>query len=626
MNRTHPENAAWVRLAGYTVLAAYLYIFNEWLFVITMPAYLNSWSLARKIELYLLSSALLAGAGCLLLGLLYLLRCLPGLSGRGGWLLPAATAIPAFLAASLALMMVDNFAYTMLRTGIVSTVGAWRAAFALLFACFLVYFYRKYRRGSAQARPAGGQRSYRRWLAPGLGGLLLLSFAIPMATNPLGPGSADLTGGMALQKRPNILFITSDGLEAGHMSLYGYERDTTPSLRRLAETSLVAENAFTNAGRTALTGRYATATRILYTPYILQGDEAYLHLPGILRSAGYHTEQFSYPYYADLYSLNLLNGFDRANGRTFNRDHLLPRLANYLPLDFPYYMRVAYNRFSDRLLHIFFLKRMANANNITARNPTEAMDGGPQVEAFIRMLDEPGSRPFFVQMHLLGTHGPNFHFQEQVFSKGQDPATYKEWAPDFYDDSILGFDQKLAQIIQALQARGLYEDTLIIIGSDHAREWSTTQRLPLLIHFPGGEHAGRIRANVDNLDIAPTVLDYLGVPPPAWMQGRSLIDRAPLADAPLFIASAIFPDEMPIPLWVTWMRQPITAFHPFETLDVIYCERWYTLKLVEGTLAQGPVEGSTAPCQADGVTEAQVRAWMDAHLEENGYPPQGGGK
>ena len=89
---------------------------------------------------------------------------------------------------------------------------------------------------------------------------------------------------------------------------------------------------------------------------------------------------------------------------------------------------------------------------------------------------------------------------------------------DYYDDAILSFDQYAGEVIDSLKASGEYDNTILIINSDHAMQYRMEERIPLIIHFPGDDHAGRISQNVQNLDIAPTILDYLGMAEPAWMR------------------------------------------------------------------------------------------------------------
>ena len=152
-------------------------------------------------------------------------------------------------------------------------------------------------------------------------GFIFVTFLITFRGNT-GIASLDPVKQAGETHYPNILLITGDGINASHTSLYGYERDTTPTLKALAATSLVAENAFPNSSNTMsgllsiYTSKYPTQTRVLYAPDILKNADAYQHMPGILKSLGYYSAQFTHAYFADAYSMNMLSAFDIANGRT----------------------------------------------------------------------------------------------------------------------------------------------------------------------------------------------------------------------------------------------------------------------------------------------------------------------
>jgi arylsulfatase A-like enzyme len=62
-----------------------------------------------------------------------------------------------------------------------------------------------------------------------------------------------------------------------------------------------------------------------------------------------------------------------------------------------------------------------------------------------------------------------------------------------------------------------------VINSDHASQWKITERVPLMIRFPKSAVKGRVAANVQLADVAPTMLSYLGVRIPTWMDGQSLL-------------------------------------------------------------------------------------------------------
>jgi arylsulfatase A-like enzyme len=91
------------------------------------------------------------------------------------------------------------------------------------------------------------------------------------------------------------------------------------------------------------------------------------------------------------------------------------------------------------------------------------------------------------------------------------------------NDSILNFDTQVGEIVDALIKKDLFNNSIIIIGSDHGQKWTISNRIPLIIHFPKGEYSGKVEVNAQNLDIAPPILDYLGIDIPIWMQGQSLI-------------------------------------------------------------------------------------------------------
>ncbi len=163
--------------------------------------------------------------------------------------------------------------------------------------------------------------------------------------------------------QPNILLLTSDGVNAENMSVYGYRRDTTPFLKELAQTSLVAENALTNAGKTYgsilsfYTGKNPVTTGVIFTPNILKGADSYQHLPGLLRSAGYRTVEITTPHYADAYSMNLLDGFDEVNGQSMSSAALTGHFKPLSPLSpWPISFTKPATRITARLGHIFYLK------------------------------------------------------------------------------------------------------------------------------------------------------------------------------------------------------------------------------------------------------------------------------
>jgi arylsulfatase A-like enzyme len=172
------------------------------------------------------------------------------------------------------------------------------------------------------------------------------------------------------------------------------------------------------------------------------------------------------------------------------------------------------------------------------------------------------------------THGDTFEPSRQIFSTGQAVEDQEPWSVDFYDDSILEFDRKIGALIEDLRKQGLLDKTILVIGSDHGERWDQLQRLPLIIRFPNGQHSSRLRANAQNLDIAPTLLDYLSVPQPDWMRGESLIS-GDLEQRPIFgVSSQGQEPDQDGEFAVNWDKVS-APFYQFGEVTLIYCQRWY---------------------------------------------------
>lgn len=78
-------------------------------------------------------------------------------------------------------------------------------------------------------------------------------------------------------------------------------------------------------------------------------------------------------------------------------------------------------------------------------------------------------------------------------------------------------------MINELIEEGSYDNTILVIGSDHGQRFTTNKKIPLIIHFSNNEFSGVVFSNVQNIDIAPTILDYLHIHRPPWMSGESLL-------------------------------------------------------------------------------------------------------
>ncbi len=214
-------------------------------------------------------------------------------------------------------------------------------------------------------------------------------------------------------------------------------------------------------------------------------------------------------------------------------------------------------------------------------------------------------QPVFVHVHMMGTHGPKFYPRKQLFSRGEEQS--QNWMTDYYDDAILDFDRYVKTVITALSKSGKLDNTIVVIYTDHNMKYHTTQRIPLMIRFPNGEYAGRLRNNVQNLDIAPTLLDYVGVPVPAWMEGWSLLKGEPPKDRPIF--SAVTGNTDP--------NHPKPPFYQMGIVGLVVCNRWYEFNTVKNILTTSNVIGHTAPCdEASPIKPDEARNRLLEHLQQ----------
>ncbi len=600
-----------VILAGW---ALYAYIFMEWLFLATMPSFMSAMDLAEKLGILFLAAFLLGIPVVLVTAILALLSR------------KAAAVVPSLLLACLGLILFDNFTYTLFKTGIVTSTGGWRALYA---AGFLVALVLAWRQVLSWLRPGTGEKSH--VSDYGLLALAAVSAALFLVNVPqfhLPTAPATVTAGGHL---PNIILLGIDGVDATHTSLFGYARDTTPNIDRLASEALVAQNAFSNAGKTGgsltsmLTGKPSTETRVIFPPNILLGEDAYQHLPGILKAHGYETVQITMQYYGDAYDLNFRDGFDIANGRSQADSPLLGQLARMGGGGGMYLAGQVLVRIGERLGHIFFLRTMQNPYAAVTQ-PKYALHDDQRVADMFRYLDE-ARKPLFLHIHLMDTHGPEFYVPQPYFAKSGEKND--NWNLDYYDDAIRASDAYVGQLFAYLGRTGQRADTLVIVYSDHGLDWTTAERVPLLFWFPQHEHAGSVEANVQLLDVAPTILDYLGISKPPWMSGQSLLSSDLPPARPIY--SAIVNDDLlrvtdDRTTWVINEAKIAPPFYQLGRLDMVVCRNWYSLSLVSATLTYGSIPASTDPCNPeDSPMPAQaakmiVQYLKDAHYDVSSLP------
>jgi hypothetical protein len=577
---------SWAYLAALTVINIYFLLFMGWLFDVTKPSFMGLMPFGEKLGIFLFSGLVMSGTGLVVLALLWAISQVPW--WRRGWkgFLYVGGVIPASLLAATILMLVDNFTYTVFKFGILTVQGIQRGIYGVVFVCIWA--------GCAWwiIRSLSRQTRRKRWIfslkaqVACCGAVLVLSIALGIGLYRTAPLANPVSTAGTAVKHPNILLIGTDGLDADHTSVYNPGTHTTPFLKSFSQETLLAENNFPNANETAgslvsmFTGKLPTTTQTLYPPDILKGSDAFEHLPEILKSQGYYNAEISVDYYADMNNLNLQDGFVMVNGRSTTLGSLYTLSREIIPENAAYFLATVAKGLSDRLLQIFFIRTVSNPYaEVTL--PMTDMNDQNRVDQLMHLF-QTVHQPLFVHVHMMGTH-------------------LTEWTT--YDQAIQAYDHYMKEVVDDLKQMGQLDNTLIIIYTDHGFLDVTNVRIPLMIRFPNEEYTGKINHNTQNLDIAPTVLDYLGIQPPSWMAGQSLMKGEPPANRPIFSAapnyrSANTKNELQLDL--TKIKPP---FYQFGTIGMVICQKWYALDTSQLSWQEGDIVGYPTPCAADSMPD-----------------------
>jgi arylsulfatase A-like enzyme len=149
-------------------------------------------------------------------------------------------------------------------------------------------------------------------------------------------------------------------------------------------------------------------------------------------------------------------------------------------------------------------------------------------DAALRILSENREKPLYLWMHYYDAHPPY----------GDPPGVKAPHADDtvFYDEELAYIDKQLGRLIDAVDRRS--DPTYLVFTSDHAtsfypvegvRRWNygydiytSTLHVPLIVHGPGIP-AGRVDHVVSTMDVAPTLVNLLGLQHTEKFEGTSLV-------------------------------------------------------------------------------------------------------
>lgn len=338
---------------------------------------------------------------------------------------------------------------------------------------------------------------------------------------------------------PNVLLLVLDTVRAESLSVYGYDRDTTPNLARLASRGIKFNQARATAPWTLpshasmFTGRWPHELKVgEKTPL----DATYPTLAEFLTDRGYATGGFI----ANTFFCNAWFGLGRGfeHYDDFYKEQSSVSVAEALRC-------ASLGRFGARLLN--------DPLGVERQRKDAARISGD----FLNWVDAHRGRPFFAFLNYFDAHTPYLMPPGGEYRFGRPPANAHELATlqefdnrlrtsvtdddvalacDAYDDLIAHLDAEIGRLFDELESRGMLDNTIIILTSDHGEGlgehglighgrslYDTETRVPLLVFLPQSAHAGQTVDRAASLrDIPATVAGLLNLQAESPFPGESL--------------------------------------------------------------------------------------------------------
>lgn len=368
----------------------------------------------------------------------------------------------------------------------------------------------------------------------------------------------------------NIILVTFDALAARNMSLYGYDRETTPFISQWSESATVflkaeaACNFTTPAAASLMTGKRVWTHQTYHIAGMKPLNSSIESLPRVLKDNGYFNIALVVNPYASVRVLGMSDSFNIAP--LTSEFGISTSLFGW---KFGLVDVALYRLFGDKIrLHNWILKNefiFSKFLNLISRNVTETEV--PPEKAFnhlLEILDHDIPKPFFAWIHIFPPHDPylspepfkglynratdlrtykgqekliedsyTYLFQYQSFPEEMQPAV--DLMRDYYDEYINYMDNKFEDFIDKLGKLST-QNTVIVLTADHGESfdhgyfthggpflYEQVTHIPLIIKEPGQTAGLAVAPVVEQIDIPATILGLANIPVPSWMEGRSLV-------------------------------------------------------------------------------------------------------
>lgn len=338
----------------------------------------------------------------------------------------------------------------------------------------------------------------------------------------LGASDEDPNEPQIFEPPANVILVTISSLRADHVGCFGYQRDTTPNLDTFSKNNILFRNAFATSGwmMPAHGSVFASLYPSVHGATHIDRSLGHQHhtLAEILKDNGYYCVGFC------------------CNPR----------------LDQEHGFAQGFDLYDDYSVSIM-LQSLAFGNeqiNEINKQRTNALIN----DAAIGWLQNNTNEPFFMFVHYYDNHwdylppspydklyDPNYDgpisgteiAREPLFSN---PPAQKDirHIVALYDGEVRQTDSDLGEMLKYLKDKGLLGNSIVIILGDHGEQfyehghtshhgvYEELIHIPLALSIPGTGPKGKtIDSLVSQVDILPTILDYLRIPIPDACQGRS---------------------------------------------------------------------------------------------------------
>lgn len=326
----------------------------------------------------------------------------------------------------------------------------------------------------------------------------------------------------------NIILIIVDALRPDHLSCYGYKKNTSPNIDRLANEGVKFTQAISAGGWTVesvpsiLTGTYSLAHQIrslddLRNPKIKTlGQE--------LVMKGYQCVLWSN--LSTLSHLDIKDGFQKIYVST-NYKNNMPVLTNYaLTSRIVNRLKIQYKNCP------FFFYIHYEGCHVPYRPPVPYK--------YMYLYDKDRKESINIPISKLNYGDGKYDGRGKIpYVAVENNIADPDYYISQYDGAISYTDAQVGRLMDGLKELGLDENTLVILTADHGEmlgehdvffshygSYEENIRVPLIIRFPETSQFPRgrvISRQVSLIDIAPTILELLGLNKPFYIQGESLL-------------------------------------------------------------------------------------------------------